>query len=144
MSAREITFKTDNRRKKRAYYFSRRQFRWFPMPVKSAEHLISSGEAFFVPLHKTVMPPGGKAVSEGRHPESEGGTMAGAPLCRRRNSPTSGPWDRAIAMLDKARTLKQLNAAYGKARAYLLEHTAGNEYEQIWCEYNARIGNVTG
>lgn len=64
-------------------------------------------------------------------------------LCRRQR-PTSRPWDRAVAMLDKARTMKQLNAAYEKARIYLLENAQGNEHQQIWCEYNSRIGNVTG
>lgn len=322
---KEVTFKTDNRGKKRAYYFARQQFRWFPMPLKEAEGLIASGEAFFTPLHRTLLTPGGRAVSEGRHPESEGGTMAGADpsqnpafaefhraqadmnvreatnwppeskqyarhekaarfhremakriegkghakhkgwcpdriiaetastcpcniggggslsfgeggrmagtptsrwlfhinthryvdrsdpahsreivveaptaeealgklyawresagelgpmigtgaykyvgmihdqseattkratqgmasangpaFCRRRRAPSSHPWDRAVAMLDKARTMKQLNAAYEKARVYLLENTAGNEAAQIWCEYNSRIGNVTG
>lgn len=54
----EITFKTDHRGRKRAYYFSRSQMRWFPMPVAEAESLIAQGGAIFVPLHKTVMRPG--------------------------------------------------------------------------------------
>lgn len=65
-------------------------------------------------------------------------------FCRVRRVPTTRPWDRAIAMLDKARTMKQLNVAYKKAYDYLAEYGAPNEAGQIWCEYHSRIGNVTG
>lgn len=55
---KEITFKCDKHGNKRAYYWSRSQFRWFPMPLVEAETAVAAGIALFVPITKAVCPPG--------------------------------------------------------------------------------------
>lgn len=44
-----IKFKVIKSGQKRAYYYSRRQFRWFPMPLAEAELLIATEKAYQVP-----------------------------------------------------------------------------------------------
>lgn len=41
----EIMFKPDRNGRKRAYYFSRDMFRWFPMGLDKAEFELSTGAA---------------------------------------------------------------------------------------------------
>lgn len=55
---KEITFKCDKRGQKRALYFSRSQFRWFPMPLAEAEVAVATGAAIFTPLTKLAYKPG--------------------------------------------------------------------------------------
>ena len=55
---KEITFKCDKNGKKRAYYCSRSQFRWFPMPLAEAELAVANGTASFVPITKVAIKPG--------------------------------------------------------------------------------------
>ena len=55
---KEITFKCDKNGKKRAMYWSKSQFRWFPMPLAEAEMLVATGAAHFTPLHKVGFKPG--------------------------------------------------------------------------------------
>ena len=55
---KEITFKCDKRANKRAYYWSRSQFRWFPTPLTEAELAVATGGALFVPITKAVKSPG--------------------------------------------------------------------------------------
>ncbi len=57
-TTKEITFKCNKRGQKRAYYFSRGQFRWFPMPTAEAELAIATGAARFTPLTEVAFKPG--------------------------------------------------------------------------------------
>ena len=47
----EVFFQVDRRGKRRAYYWSRFQFRAFPMPLDEAELLVATERAILLPGH---------------------------------------------------------------------------------------------
>lgn len=57
-TTKEITFKCDKNANKRAYYWSRAQMRWFPMPLAEAELAVATGAGVFVPLTQVFLAPG--------------------------------------------------------------------------------------